>query len=89
MPFIAVLDIFGFEVFDLNSLEQLLINFANERLHQVFVQTIFRAEQEDYEKEGIDWSSVDFEDNADCVQLIDGRGGTEKDCFFVFLFSFF
>eukprot|EP00944_MAST-04C_sp_MAST-4C-sp1_P002656 g2656.t1 len=69
--FIGILDIFGFEVFVTNSFEQLCINFANEALQQQFNQFMFKLEQNIYEREGIDWSFIDFPDNADCIALIE------------------
>lgn len=72
--FIGLLDIYGFEVFDENSFEQLLINYANETLQREFNRHIFEVEQGDYEQDGINWSHVDFNDNRACVELIEGNG---------------
>ncbi|CAJ1399734.1 unnamed protein product [Effrenium voratum] len=66
----------GFESFENNSLEQLLINLCNEHLQQFFNTFVFRAELEDYAKEGLVLDcNVNFVDNADVLELVDGRGG--------------
>ncbi len=64
---IGVLDIFGFESFEVNSFEQLCINYCNEKLQYHFNEHIFRLEKVEYVKEGVDVTSVDFVDNFPCL----------------------
>jgi myosin heavy subunit len=68
---IGILDIFGFEVFEENSFEQLCINYANERLQQLFNNQILKMEQDEYLKEKIDFNNLIYNDNKDIVELID------------------
>ncbi|DBA99721.1 TPA: hypothetical protein ACH3X3_012272, partial [Trebouxia sp. C0006] len=70
---LSILDIYGFECFKENSFEQLCINYANERLQQQFNKHLFKLEQEVYASEGVDWTTVEFEDNQECLDLIEAR----------------
>jgi myosin heavy subunit len=73
-PFsIGILDIFGFEIFEENSFEQLSINYANEKLQLHFNEVIFNEELKMYTEEGIPAEAIQFVDNSECVALIEGK----------------
>ncbi|XP_071944740.1 unconventional myosin-XIX-like [Antedon mediterranea] len=71
--YIGLLDVYGFESFSFNSLEQLCINYANEKLQQHFVHNFLKVEQDDCQSEGIPWQFEDFTDNKTCLDVIEGN----------------
>ncbi|ETV99940.1 hypothetical protein H310_07960 [Aphanomyces invadans] len=79
--FIGVLDIYGFEKFDWNTFEQLCINFANEKLQRHFNQHMLEVEQEEYTREGIDWTHIRFQDNQSTLELLEGKPGGKPGVF--------
>ncbi|KAI8361629.1 P-loop containing nucleoside triphosphate hydrolase protein [Mortierella sp. GBAus27b] len=70
---IGVLDIYGFEIFEENSFEQLCINYVNEKLQQIFIELTLKAEQEEYVRERIKWTPIDFFNNKIVCDLIEER----------------
>jgi myosin-1 len=71
---IGVLDIYGFEIFEKNGFEQLCINYVNEKLQQIFIELTLKAEQEEYQEEGIAWKPIPFFNNKVVCDLIEARG---------------
>ncbi|XP_071978386.1 unconventional myosin-X-like [Engystomops pustulosus] len=72
---IGILDIFGFENFQVNRFEQFNINYANEKLQEYFNKHIFSLEQLEYNREGINWEAIDWMDNAECLDLVEKKLG--------------
>uniref|UniRef100_A0AAQ6IBT4 Myosin X n=1 Tax=Anabas testudineus TaxID=64144 RepID=A0AAQ6IBT4_ANATE len=72
---ISILDIFGFENFEVNRFEQFNINYANEKLQEYFNKHIFSLEQLEYNKEGLVWVDIDWMDNGECLDLIEKKLG--------------
>ncbi|KAI9727950.1 MAG: class II myosin [Chrysothrix sp. TS-e1954] len=70
---IGILDIYGFEIFDRNSFEQLCINYVNEKLQQIFIQLTLKAEQEEYAREQIQWTPIKYFDNKVVCDLIEEK----------------
>eukprot|EP00041_Stephanoeca_diplocostata_P035801 m.1275779 g.1275779 ORF g.1275779 m.1275779 type:complete len:1469 (+) comp24762_c0_seq12:253-4659(+) len=68
--YVGILDIFGFEILQENSFEQLCINFTNEMLQQHFNNNTFKIEEKVYTSEGIDFEHVEFIDNEPMIELI-------------------
>ncbi|RXM27892.1 Unconventional myosin-X [Acipenser ruthenus] len=68
---IGILDIFGFENFEVNRFEQFSINYANEKLQEYFNKHIFSLEQLEYNKEGLVWEDINWMDNGECLDLIE------------------
>ncbi|XP_041938406.1 unconventional myosin-Ib isoform X7 [Alosa alosa] len=71
----GVLDIYGFEIFEDgdNSFEQFIINYCNEKLQQIFIELTLREEQEEYVREGIEWTNIEYFNNAIICDLIENN----------------
>jgi len=72
---IGLLDIYGFEIFENNSYEQLCINYCNEKLQQLFIELTLKSEQEEYVREGIEWKAIEYFDNKTICELIEKKPG--------------
>ena len=70
---IGILDIYGFEIFEKNSFEQLCINYVNEKLQQIFIQLTLKAEQDEYAREQIKWTPINYFDNKVVCSLIEDK----------------
>uniref|UniRef100_A0A3Q1CCT2 Myosin IHb n=1 Tax=Amphiprion ocellaris TaxID=80972 RepID=A0A3Q1CCT2_AMPOC len=70
---IGLLDIYGFEVFSVNSFEQFCINYCNEKLQQLFIELTLKSEQEEYEMEGIEWEPVPYFNNKIICDLVEEK----------------
>ncbi|KAF8469743.1 P-loop containing nucleoside triphosphate hydrolase protein [Kalaharituber pfeilii] len=70
---IGILDIYGFEIFERNSFEQICINYVNEKLQQIFIQLTLRTEQEEYAREQIQWTPIKYFDNKIVCDLIEEK----------------
>ncbi|KAJ3306091.1 Unconventional myosin-Ie, partial [Blyttiomyces sp. JEL0837] len=70
---LGVLDIFGFEIFEKNGFEQFCINYVNEKLQQIFIELTLKSEQEEYLREGIQWTPIDYFNNKIVVDLIESK----------------
>ncbi|XP_053219280.1 unconventional myosin-Ih isoform X6 [Podarcis raffonei] len=70
---IGLLDIYGFEVFETNSFEQFCINYCNEKLQQLLIEMTLKAEQEEYELEGIEWEPIPYFNNKIICDLVEEK----------------
>ncbi|TFK77424.1 myosin-1 [Pluteus cervinus] len=70
---IGILDIFGFEIFEDNSFEQLCINYVNEKLQQIFIELTLKTEQEEYVREQIKWTPIKYFNNKVVCDLIEEK----------------
>ena len=74
IKYISILDFFGFENIEKNSIEQLCINYSNEQIQNLYLKDIFEKEKEEFIKEGlknyINLLNVNYNDNKDIIRCI-------------------
>ncbi|CCH40511.1 Myosin-1 [Wickerhamomyces ciferrii] len=70
---IGILDIYGFEIFEHNSFEQICINYVNEKLQQIFIQLTLKSEQDEYVREQIQWTPINYFNNKIVCDLIEAK----------------
>ena len=68
--FIGLLDVYGFESFDTNSLEQLCINYANERLQNYYVINFLKLQKDELAQQGIKWEGLKLDENDNCLESL-------------------
>jgi len=71
--YIGILDVFGFENFWINSMEQFCINYTNEKLQQFFNYHIIRSEQEEYIRESVFWTPLTVPDNLEYINFVEDK----------------
>ena len=81
---IGVLDIYGFEILQFNSFEQFCINYCNEKLQQLFIELTLKKEQEEYVREGIKWTPVEYFNNKNICDLIENVSYCLSSCCHIF-----
>ncbi|CAK8692984.1 unnamed protein product [Clavelina lepadiformis] len=69
--FIGLLDVYGFESFHENGLEQLCINYANEKLQQYYVSNFLKLQQEELALEGVSWEGLDLNNKVSCLNVLE------------------
>ncbi|OXB71841.1 UNVERIFIED_CONTAM: hypothetical protein H355_013664, partial [Colinus virginianus] len=74
--FMGMLDIFGFEVFKNNSLEQFFINITNEMLQKNFVDIVFDRESKLYRDEGVSTKELVFTSNAEVIRILTAKNNS-------------
>jgi len=73
LSYIGLLDIFGFECFEKNGLEQFCINYTNEKLQQIFIVDVFKSDELEFRAEGLDeyLKEIKYSDNKAIIELMD------------------
>ena len=57
--------------FSSQRFEQFCINYCNEKLQQLFIELVLKQEQEEYQREGINWQHIDYFNNKIICDLVE------------------